>query len=255
MPADSVQRFSQRADTYAKYRPTYPPAVIDLLAAEAGLTPQSAVADIGSGTGILTRLLLANGNTVYAVEPSAEMRAEAAAALGHDTRWHSLDGRAEATGLPDASVDLVTAAQAFHWFEPAAARAEFARILRPPRPVALIWNERRDSATPFMRAFEEMLKLYGTDYKQVVHKYVADWPALERFFAPDNCRSFSFPNHQTLDLDGLVGRLASTSYIPAPGERGYTSLLALAMTLFEQYAEDGVVRIEYETQVYIGQLS
>jgi ubiquinone/menaquinone biosynthesis C-methylase UbiE len=254
MPADSVQRFSQRAGSYAKYRPSYPQAVIDLLAAEAGLTAHSVVADIGAGTGILTRLLLDNGNTVYAVEPSAEMRAEAAAVLGHSANWHNLDGRSEATGLPDASVDLVTAAQAFHWFEPDATRAEFQRILRPPGPVALIWNERRDAATPFMRAFEEMLSTYGTDYKQVVHKYAADWPALERFFAPDGFRQFAFSNHQALDFDGLMGRLASTSYIPAAGEPGYAELLAQAQALFEQYAEDGQVRIEYETQVYIGRL-
>jgi SAM-dependent methyltransferase len=229
--------------------------VIDLLTAEGGLTPQSAVADIGSGTGILTRLLLANGNTVYAVEPSAAMRAEAAAALGHYANWHNLDGRSEATGLPDAGVDLITAAQAFHWFEPVATRAEFVRILRPHGWVALVWNDRRDDATPFMRAYGEMLDTYGTDYKQVDHKYVADGPALARFFAPAGFRSFAFPNHQALDFDGLVGRLASTSYVPAPGEPGYADLLAQAQALFEQYAEDGQVRIEYETQVYLGKLS
>lgn len=255
MPADSVQRFSQRAGDYARHRPTYPSAVIDLLAAETGLGPQSVVADVGAGTGILTALLLARGCTVYAVEPGAEMRAEAAVALDHDPHWHSLDGRSEATGLPAASVDLVTAAQAFHWFEPAATRAEFARILRPPGWVALIWNERRDGVTPFMVAYEEMLNRYGTDYKQVVHKYAADWPALERFFAPGSCRQFSFPNSQALDLQGLVGRLASTSYMPSPGEAGYDALLMQAKALFDEYAVDGQVRIEYETQVYLGQVA
>jgi SAM-dependent methyltransferase len=251
MPNDSVQRFSNRADSYAKYRPTYPPAVIDLLAAEAELTPQSVVADIGAGTGILTRLLLANGNTVYAVEPGAEMRTEAAAALGHYPNWHSVDGRSEATGLPDASVDLVTAAQAFHWFEPVATRAEFRRILRPPGWVALIWNDRR-STTPFMQAYERLLGSYGTDYRQVDHKYVADRPALERFFAPNAVRLFTFPNEQVLDLDGMVGRLSSTSYIPAPGEAGYPALHTQAQAIFDEHAEHGQVRIEYETQVYLG---
>lgn len=254
MPADSVQRFSKRAGDYARHRPSYPLSVIDLLAEETGLGPQSTVADVGAGTGILTALLLASGCTVYAVEPSAEMRAEAATALGHHPRRRSLDGRSEATGLPDASVDLVTAAQAFHWFEPVATRAEFRRILRPSGWVALIWNDRRDDATPFMRAYGELLDTYGTDYKQVDHKYVADRPALERFFAPAGFRHWSFPNFQALDFDGLVGRLASTSYIPAPGEAGYAGLLERAQALFAQQAEDGVVRIEYATQVFLGQL-
>ena len=254
MPDDSVQRFSNRVDSYARHRPSYPPEVIACLQREAGLAAGMVIADIGSGTGILTRLLLANGNTVYAVEPNAGMREIAERDLGGMANFHSIDGRSDATALPDRSVDLVTAAQAFHWFEPQATRAEFRRILRPPGTVALIWNDRR-AVTPFMQAYEQLLDRYGTDYKQVDHKYVADGPALERFFAPRGFRLFSFPNFQALDVEGLVGRLASTSYVPAPGETGYAALLAQALALFEEYAEGGQVRIEYETQVYLGKLA
>ena len=253
MSSDSVERFSNRVDSYAKYHPSYPPEVIACLQSEMGLTPQMVVADVGAGTGLLTRLLLDNGNTVYAVEPNAGMRQAAEAALSGRANFHSIDGRSDATTLPAASVDLVTAAQAFHWFEPVATRAEFRRILRAPHWVALVWNERRHR-TPFMQAYERLLDGYGTDYRQVDHKYAADYPALERFFAPNPLREFDFPNEQVLDLDGMVGRLASTSYMPAPGTQGYDVLLAQAQALFEQYAEAGKVRIEYETRVYLGQL-
>jgi SAM-dependent methyltransferase len=255
MPKDSVQRFSDRVDSYARYRPSYPPAVIACLQEEVGLTPQMTVADIGAGTGILTRMLLENGNAVFAVEPNAAMRQAAEADLSSFSGYHSIDGLSDATTLPEASVDLVTAAQAFHWFEPLSTRVEFRRILRAPGSVALIWNDRRDDLTPFMRAYGELLNTHGTDYKQVDHKYVADGPALERFFAPGGFRHFHFPNDQVLDFDGLAGRLASTSYVPAPGEPGHAAMLAQAQALFTRYAEDGLVRIEYETKVFIGQLA
>jgi SAM-dependent methyltransferase len=254
MPADSVQRFSNRVESYAKYRPNYPAEVLRCLQENMGLTPAMTVADIGAGTGLLTERLLHNGNVVYAVEPNDGMRQAAAGALGQYANLHLVDGRAEATTLPDARVDLVTAAQAFHWFEPIATRAEFVRILRPPRWVALIWNDRQDDATPFLVAYRALLDSFNTDYRQVDHKFVADTPALQRFFAPGSYRLFTYPHNQVLDLDGLIGRLRSTSYVPAPGDDRYDGMLASARLLFDRYAEDGKVRIEYTTQVFLGQL-
>lgn len=255
MPNDSVQRFSNRVESYAKYRPTYPAEVLRCLQDNMGLAPAMVVADIGAGTGLLTERFLHNGNTVYAVEPNAGMRTAAATALAQYPNLHCIDGRSEATTLPDASADLVTAAQAFHWFEPLATRAEFVRILRPPRWVALIWNDRRDDASPFMVAYRQLLDALGTDYRQVDHKFVADAPALSRFFALGNFRRFAYPNNQLLDYDGLVGRLQSTSYVPAVGEPGYDRMLEQAHELYARFAEDGKVRIEYATQVYLGQLT
>jgi SAM-dependent methyltransferase len=182
------------------------------------------------------------------------MRKAAEAALGQYPNLHAVDGRSEATTLPDGSVDLVTAAQAFHWFEPSATRAEFVRILRPQGWVALIWNNRRDDSTPFMTAYRQMLEGLGTDYRKVDHKFVADAPAIERFFAPGSVHLYTYSNNQVLDYDGLVGRLQSTSYVPAPGDSGHDRMLADARSLFDRYAEEGKVRIEYDTQVYLGKL-
>src|SRR5437764_1020077 len=128
---DPTQRFSTRVDNYVKYRPGYPPAIVGLLEAECGLTPESVVADIGAGTGLLAELWLRHGNPVCGVEPNREMREAGARLLAAYPAFTSVDGTAEATTLPDQSVDFVTAGQAFHWFEPVAARREFARILRP----------------------------------------------------------------------------------------------------------------------------
>jgi SAM-dependent methyltransferase len=254
MSSNSIQRFSSRAGSYARHRPSYPAALLHRLRDEIGFTPQMVVADVGAGTGIMTKLLLEHGNTVYAVEPNAEMRAEAAALLGRYATWHNVDGHSAATALPDGSIDVIVAAQAFHWFEPVATRSEFARILRPPGWVVLVWNDRREGATPFMRGYEQLIERYGTDYKQVANKYVVGESVLEQFFAPNGYRHFTLENAQVLDRAGLAGRLASTSYVPAPGEPGYADLLLQAEALFDQYAEDGKVRIEYETQVYLGRL-
>ena len=136
-------RFADRVADYVRFRPSYPPDVIRTLHDELGLRAGQVVADVGSGTGILSRLLVDNGNIVYGVEPSAEMAEAALAALGRTGRFHDVRGTAEETNLPPASADLATAAQAFHWFDVDAAREQFRRILRPPRPVAVVWNLRR----------------------------------------------------------------------------------------------------------------
>src|SRR3974390_1220982 len=122
-------RFSARVGTYVRYRPGYPAEVLELLRRECGLKPQHVVADIASGTGLFTRLLLENGNRVFAVEPNQHMREAGARFLGKHEKLTSVAGTAEDTTLPSASVDLVTAAQAAHWFDRVRARPEFARIL------------------------------------------------------------------------------------------------------------------------------
>jgi len=257
---DSTRRFSDRVANYVRYRPGYPDALLATLVEETGLGPESgsgsAAADAGSGTGISTELLLRAGGEVYAVEPNAEMRAAAEARLGGEPRFHSVSGTAEATTLPDASVDLVAAGQAFHWFDVERTRAEFARILRGApterAQVALFWNSRRTDASPFLRAYEELLLRFGTDYAEIDHTKIGAETLARLFGGPYEKRVF--PSHQSFDSEGLEGRLLSSSYTPGPGHPDHEPMLAALRRLFDQHQEQGRVRIEYDTELYLGRL-
>jgi len=249
---DPTTRFSTRVADYIRYRPGYPAGLLEILKAEAGLSPQCMVADIGSGTGISTELLLRSGATVYAVEPNAEMRHAAEQMLGDKPNFRSVDGRAEATGLPDAGIDLITAGQAFHWFDREEARREFARILRPNGWVALFWNTRRTDASGFLRGYEELLREYATDYAQVDHRHV-DTQAIAVFFrGPFETRALA--NEQVFDFEGLKGRLLSSSYAPAAGHPGHLPMIDALRLLYDRHAEDGSVRFAYDVEVYFGRL-
>jgi SAM-dependent methyltransferase len=246
-------RFSDRVENYIRYRPGYPQEVIALLRAEAGLTAQSVVADIGSGTGISAELLLREGCTVHAVEPNRDMREAAERLLAAYPGFRSVDGRAQETTLAEGSVDLVAAAQAFHWFDTAETRAEFARILRPGGWVVLMWNERLTDTTPFLRGYEELLLRHATDYAAVRHENI-DAAALARFFGGPFATD-TFPNFQEFDFAGLAGRLLSSSYAPAPGHPRHDAMMQELRTLFEACAENGKVRFDYRTSVHTGRLS
>lgn len=253
-PIDPTQRFSSRVDDYIKYRPTYPPGVVDLLAQHAALTPNSTVADVGAGTGISARPLLALGCTVFAVEPNADMRAAAEALLTsrYPTTFHPVDGRAEDTTLEAASVDLVLCAQAFHWFDRPRAAAEFRRILRTPGRVAVLFNERERSSTPFLIGYDDLLTRYGTDYTEVAKARPVDEAELGRLFGGRAAR-YSLPNTQTLDWAGLRGRIMSASYAPLPGQPKHDDLLAGLRELFDRCQTDGIVRIAYETELFVAE--
>jgi ubiquinone/menaquinone biosynthesis C-methylase UbiE len=251
---DSTQRFSSRVENYVKYRPSYPQEIIAALQQACGLTPDSIVADVGSGTGIFAELLLQNGNTVYGIEPNQAMRAAGEQLLQHFPRFHSVNSTAEATTLPAQSVDFITAGQAFHWFDPDRARQEFARILKPGGWIALIWNERHSNATPFLRDYEQLLRTYGTDYEASKHTNF-DAAIIRAFFAPQPMFVQSFPNAQRFDDDGLRGRLLSSSYSPEPGDPRHAPMLAELQRIFDRHAVDGMVVFEYDTVLYYGQLA
>jgi SAM-dependent methyltransferase len=254
MTDDHTGRFSTRVADYVKYRPGYPPAVLRLLEGECGLDPTSVVADVGSGTGILSELFLRNGNRVYGVEPNREMREAGERLLASYANFVSLDGRAEETTLDDASVDFVTAGQAFHWFDPASARREFKRVLREGGWVILVWNDRRTAGTPFLEDYERMLLEYGTDYAAVSAKYMEE-SALSTLFGATEPRTASFDNEQVFDFDGLSGRLTSSSYAPQPGHPNYEPLMRELESLFRRHERDGRVHVAYDTKVFYGRLS
>jgi SAM-dependent methyltransferase len=253
---DPKARFTDRVDDYVRYRPGYPPQVVDLLVRECGLGAGCVVADLGSGTGILSKMLLDAGAEVVAIEPNAAMRAAAERALGTEARFRSVDGSAESTGLAAKSVDLVTAAQAFHWFDPPRARAEMARILRRERArggcAALVWNNRATS--PFNDDYEAMLDRFSPDYANVRERDRAPEPKIRAFFAPGEVHAATFPNAQTFDRMGLRGRLTSSSYAPRPGDPLYEPILARLDELFAMHARGGRVELVYDTVVYWGRL-
>jgi SAM-dependent methyltransferase len=249
---DPVKRFSNRADNYARYRPGYPVDVIELLKSDCGLKETSIIADVGSGTGILSKLFLENGNMVFGVEPNAAMRLFAERQLQGFENFSSVDATAEATGLDEGSVDFITAGQAFHWFERDKAKREFARILKPRRWVVLIWNERRLDSTPFLRDYENLLLRYGTDYETVRHEKVAG--ELAQFFAPEIFQLKDFENVQHFDLESLKGRVLSASYTPEPGHRDFEPMLTKLEEVFNEHERHGTVSFEYETRVYYGHL-
>lgn len=249
--SDPTTRFSDRVDNYVKYRPGYPAAILDLLGREADWSEHSIVADVGSGTGILTEMFLKAGNEVCAVEPNREMRMAAERLLAGYPRLQSVDGTAEQTGLADGSVDLITAGQAFHWFNPARAKIEFQRILRPGGAVALIWNKRLTTTSAFLVAYEAFLMQHGTDYKDVDHTRISE-VMLTEFFRPGSFTYHSFFNRQVFDREGLRGRLLSSSYVPAAGQAGYQPMLEDLDALFETHQDDGHVFFDYDANVYLG---
>jgi len=250
---DSRERFSDRVDDYVRYRPGYPPALVNAVLAAAGDASPPVVADIGSGTGIFTRLLLEQGARVSGVEPNANMRAAAETVLRTFPAFTSVDGSAEATGLDDRSVDLVTAAQAFHWFNNDRSRSEFARILKPSGRLALTWNRRR-LEEPFQQAYEALLREHSADYGKINHLTMAD-DEIAEFFAPGEMTLLQFENLQILDFDGLLGRLRSASYCPAEDTPAYRALLADLERLFAAHAANGELRFALDSRLYLGPIN
>ena len=250
---DPKDRFTDCVDDYVRYRPTYPPALLELITRKCGLGAGRVAADIGSGTGILSRLLLQSGGRVVGVEPNGAMRAAAEAALSTDARFESVDASAEETGLPDASVDVIACAQAFHWFDPVRSRAEFGRILKPGGWVVLAWNRRKD--TPLGRDYEDLLERFAPEYAQVRTREHAAEPGLVALFAPLPPNFVRFDHAQLLDEADLRGRLLSSSYVPQKGHALFEPMLRRLGEIFGAHEQGGVVRLAYDTLVWYGRLS
>jgi SAM-dependent methyltransferase len=249
---DSVDRFSSRVENYARYRPDYPSAIVDMLRDECGLTSESIIGDLGSGTGKLSELFLKNGNFVIGVEPNAAMRQAAESILADRKNFRSIDGTAESTTLDNQSVDFVIAGQAFHWFDPPKAKAECERILKRNGWVVIIWNERQTDTTPFLRTYEQLLLTYGTDYQEVRHENAES--LVQEFFTPRTPRFAQFPNHQEFDFHALRGRLLSSSYTPEASSPTFQPMVDELESIFEEFQSAGLVRFEYDTRVFYERL-
>ncbi|MGB7759566.1 MAG: class I SAM-dependent methyltransferase [Bryobacteraceae bacterium] len=245
MDHDPTRRFSVRVDAYARHRPSYPVEVAALAERECGLRARQTVADIGCGTGLLARLFLERGCFVFGVEPNPEMREAGRKALAGLEGFQAIDGRAEATALGAASVDVVTAGQAAHWFDAEAAHAEFTRILRPGGWLMLVWNERKREPG-FMIEYETLIARHAPEQPRI------DAQRITGLFGGSGWRMARFDHRQTLDADGLRGRVASSSYTPLPGTAEFAALMAEVDGLFARHMRDGWVTVEYDTEVYYG---
>lgn len=250
---DPKEKFTGRVTDYALYRPHYPDAILEPLRADCGLNPQSVVADIASGTGLLAQVFLRNGNSVIGIEPNAEMRRAGEEYLRDWRNFHSVDGSAEATTLSDGSVDFIAVGQAFHWINPQPARIEFARILRPLGWVVLVWNRRISSGDSFNTSYHELISRHCGGEQAVAGRRTSD-QQIRDFFAPSAVILNNFPNSQRLNWEGLKGRLLSSSYAPTAGQPGHEPMIDDLARVFREHQNDGHVVLEYTTEVFCGQL-
>jgi SAM-dependent methyltransferase len=248
-----TERFSTRVEAYREFRPRYPKEVVELLRRECGLTAQTVIADVAAGTGLLAETFLANGNRVIAVEPNRPMRAACEELEARYPKLTCVDGTAEATGLPSASVDMVTVGQAMHWFDLEKTRAEFARVLKPDGWCVVVYNHRKMGGDAFHDGYERILVKFGRDYGAVQSSHLTE-DKLAAFFAPDEMKCSTIENVQELTLEGLQGRVLSSSYMPQEGDAKFAAMMDAIAQLFARYAKDGVVRMEYETAVCWGRL-
>jgi ubiquinone/menaquinone biosynthesis C-methylase UbiE len=253
MTYNSTLRFGNRVENYAKYRPSYPDKVIDYLQQQCHLTDDTPIADIGSGTGIFTKLLLDRGYTVYAVEPNDSMRKEAEKQLKSLSSFHSVNGTAEDTTLNDKIANLIVCAQAFHWFNNAETKAEFKRIAAPFGHVALIWNNRCIDADDFAIAYELLLTQQTSDYERVNHQNLTETD-FANFYREGKYKLVKFPNFQVFNFEQLAGRAFSSSYVPAQDTEAGHRFNAQLSALFHQYQTNGTVMFRYDTEIYLGRV-
>ena len=250
MATNSTTRFSNRVENYIKYRPNYPAAIVNWLQQHYSFPASCTIADIGSGTGISSELFSTHGYTVLGVEPNAAMRQASVQLLKNYPKFKAIDGTAEATTLPDQSIDAVISGQAFHWFNQDKTKAEFLRILKPGGIVALIWNERLTSS-PFEKEYDELIINHGQDYVKIDHRNISA-EDIHQFFYPQQCELKIFSNQQIFNFEGLKGRLLSSSYMPTEKEEGFTAMINALQYLFNKYNKDGLITIQYDTKLYSG---
>ena len=246
---DPTKRFSKTVENYLAYRPGYPSEIIDFMSDELDYNADAIVADIGSGTGKLTTLFVKNGNLTFAVEPNKEMRQSAEHLFNQFPNFQSIEGTAEETTLPDNSVDFVVSGQAFHWFDQQNTKSEFQRILKNGGKILLIWNKRMDEKSSFMKAYDDFLLEWATDYEATSLRKI-DHKVLGNFYAPDDFQQKDFFHFQSFDLEGLKGRYLSCSYAFDKTHPKHSVAINVLSSIFERFQENGLVKMCYRTEVY-----
>lgn len=245
----ATERFSDKVRDYIKYRPGYPAEIFDYLQLHAKLGNGATIVDIGSGTGIFTKLLLDRGYRVYGVEPNTEMREAAEELLDHYEGFVSVNGSGEDTTLKSNIADLVVSATAFHWIDPGKAKIEFSRILKPKCKVALIWNIRKADVDEFSVEYEKFWQSYERSDKRDVTE-----PELNSFFE-GKFETGSFEHKQEFDLEGLIGRSQSSSFSPKEGTTESDEFKERLGQLFKRWKnEHNKVNVHYTSKVYLGQV-
>lgn len=252
---DNTAKFTGKAGVYAKYRPSYPDALLDYLIAAGNLPEHALVTDIGAGTGKLSEQLLARKLHVTAVEPNDDMRGEARARLDGRPGFRILNGTAEHTGLPDGAADLVTAAQAFHWFDPATFKTECRRILKPDANVALIWNT-RDKENELNHEMRALFRELHPESTETVRMGADHTPpsVLETFFENGKFETREFPNDRALTLEVFIGFNLSKSYFPQKGDAAYGAFVEKLNNLFDKYSRNGMLTLHEVARCHLGQV-
>jgi ubiquinone/menaquinone biosynthesis C-methylase UbiE len=247
-------KFTGKAKIYSKYRPTYPKALIDYLYSEIGLSESSTIADIGSGTGIFSRLLLQNNSRVIGVEPNDDMRQTAEKELTRFAKYTSIKASAENTTLSDSSIDYITVAQAFHWFDRANFRLECKRILKSNSKVILVWNT-RDSSSDLVIENDKINKQYCPGYNGFSGGTGGDDPEnYADFFKGGKCEYQTFENNISFEKDGFIGRNLSASYAPKEGTEAYHAYIDGLERLFCKYSINGRLCLPNSAKSYIGKV-
>lgn len=244
---DNTKRFSDRVEDYIKYRPNYPEKIVKILEEKINLDKDKTIADIGSGTGISSKLFLKNDYKVIGVEPNKEMREAAQQLLSDFTNFKSMNGTAEKTNLQDESIDVIFCGQAFHWFDKEKSKIEFNRIVKKNGNIVLVWNSRSDKSA-FQNEYEKILFDNIEEYKSVNHRNIKD-EEISDFFFPKKMHKICLDNQQILDLEGLKGRLLSSSYCPKSGKQ-HDRLMRRIEDVYQKYQVNNVIEFEYETQIF-----
>lgn len=250
---NTVERFDETVENYLKYRPSYPEEVYTLLNKQFDLSAGKMIADIGSGTGFLSKLFLDHGYTVYGVEPNQVMRHAAEKYLANNPNFHSINGLAEETGLKNESMDWIMVGTAFHWFDNEKTKIEFKRILKSPGFCCIVWNVRNQKESALIRDYENLILTFSNDY-QKSRAQEFDQTIVDDFFSPYEMHAASFVNKQLFDWEGLKGRLLSTSYSLRESDPKYPDMINELKHIFDKYESNGQIEFLYDTKMYYGQL-